>query len=102
MSRLPGENPPDQQNGLLFGDQAATASGPGELDVTFAKFVRQERVNGRTLFEGFDTLRAVTYSTSARFICDLFGSLREIEVIFGSEVSIKGGCPAGRGRGDKG
>jgi hypothetical protein len=79
-----------QLSGGLFGDQPVSAGSPGQLDVTFAKFIRQERAGGRSLFEGFDTLRAVTYSSSAGFIRDLFGSLQQIEVIFGSDVSIKG------------
>jgi len=90
MSRLPLDNSPDQKNGLLFDIEAATPSSPNELDVTFAKFVAHERIHGQTLFEGFSTLRAVTYSSSAAFIRDFFGSLAEIEVIFGSDVSIKG------------
>jgi hypothetical protein len=49
-----------------------------------------KKLRGRSLFQGFDTLRAVTYSSSAGFIRDLFGALGQIEVIFGSDVSIKG------------
>jgi hypothetical protein len=90
MSRSPLDNSSDHKNGLLFDIEAATPSLPNELDVTFAKFVAHERIHGQTLFEGFSTLRAVTYSSSAAFIRDLFGYLTEIEVIFGSDVSIKG------------
>ena len=89
MSRSPLDNSSDHKNGLLFDIEAATPSLPNELDVTFAKFVAHERIHADT-FEGFSTLRAVTYSSSAAFIRDLFGYLTEIEVIFGSDVSIKG------------
>jgi hypothetical protein len=84
------EVPAEKLSGGLFGDRPIGASAPGQLDVTFAKFLRQERVGGRSLFDGFETLRAVTYSSGAGFIRDLFGALNRIEVIFGSDVSIKG------------
>src|SRR5260370_675293 len=58
-------------SGLLFEGRAVTPS-HRELDVTFASFLRQETMTWRELFEGFETLRAVTYSTSASFIRDLF------------------------------
>jgi len=79
-----------EQTSSLFGDQPNSTRSPGQLDVTFAKFLKHEKLGGRSLFEGFKSLRAVTYSSSAGFIRDLFGALREIEVIFGSDVSIKG------------
>ena len=90
MSRSPLGKSPQQKGGLLFAIEPAKRNPPGELDVTFARFVAQERVPGQTLFAGFNTLRAVTYSSSAGFIRDLFGYLAEIEVIFGSDVSVKG------------
>jgi hypothetical protein len=90
VARPSRESSAEQLSGGLFGDQPNSAGSPGQLDVTFAKFIRQERLGGRSLFEGFDSLRAVTYSSSAGFIRDLFGSLQQIEVIFGSDVSIKG------------
>jgi hypothetical protein len=37
-----------------------------DLDVVFAKFLKHGRLDGRSLFEGFETLRAVTYSIIAR------------------------------------
>jgi hypothetical protein len=61
-----------------------------KLDVSFARLVRQEQLSWPELFEGFETLRAITYSSSASFIRDLFSQLREIEVIFGSDVSVPG------------
>jgi hypothetical protein len=76
-------------SGLLFEGRAVTPS-HRELDVTFASFLRQETMTWRQLFEGFETLRAVTYSTSASFIRDLFDCVHDIEVIFGSDVSVKG------------
>ncbi len=90
MARSTRESSAEPVSGSLFDESPIKVSAPRDLDVTFAKFLKHERLDGRSLFEGFETLRAVTYSTSAGFIRDLFGSLREIEVIFGSDVSIKG------------
>src|SRR5215469_1215743 len=60
------------------------------LDVSFARLLKHEQLSWPELFEGFETLRAITYSSSASFIRELFGRLREIQVIFGSDVSITG------------
>jgi hypothetical protein len=90
MARSTRESSAEHISGSLFDASPGNVSAPRDLDVTFAKFLKHDRLDGRSLFEGFETLRAVTYSTSAGFIRDLFASLREIEVIFGSDVSIKG------------
>jgi hypothetical protein len=90
MARSTRESSAQPVSGSLFDESPIKVSAPHDLDVTFAKFLKHERLDGRSLFEGFETLRAVTYSTSAGFIRDLFGALQEIEVIFGSDVSIKG------------
>jgi hypothetical protein len=90
MARSARESSAQPVSGSLFDESPIKVSAPHDLDVTFAKFLKHERLDGRSLFEGFETLRAVTYSTSAGFIRDLFGALQEIEVIFGSDVSIKG------------
>jgi hypothetical protein len=90
MARSTKASSPEEVSGSLFDESPVSVSVPRDLDVTFAKFLKHERLDGRSLFEGFETLRAVTYSSSAGFIRDLFGSLQEIEVIFGSDISIKG------------
>jgi hypothetical protein len=61
-----------------------------KLDVSFVRLTKQDRLPWPELFDGFESLRAITYSSSASFIRDLFGKLREIEVIFGSDVSVTG------------
>jgi hypothetical protein len=64
MARSSTDSAAQQPSRGLFGDQPISGSSPGQLDVTFAKFLKQERLGGRSLFEGFECLRAVTYSSS--------------------------------------
>jgi hypothetical protein len=90
MSRTVGADGREKKSGSLFETRAAPTGASRELDVTFAKFLKHERLRGTGLFAGFETMRAITYSSSAGFIRDLFGELREIEVIFGSDVSVTG------------
>lgn len=90
MSRTADADGRGKESGALFDTGAAPTATLRELDVTFAKFLKHERLRGTDLFAGFETMRAVTYSSSAGFIRDLFGNLREIEVIFGSDVSVTG------------
>src|ERR1700719_5045719 len=90
MSRMADAERREKESGSLFETGATPTSALRDLDVTFAKFLKHERLRGSELFAGFETMRAITYSSSAGFIRDLFGSLREIEVIFGSDVSVTG------------
>lgn len=77
-------------SGTLFERQVTNGVTYNKLDVSFARLTKHERLSWPELFENFETLRAITYSSSASFIRDLFGRLREIEVIFGSDVSVTG------------
>ena len=75
------------QAGELFENRRESSE---PLEVVFAQYKRTERLTWRELFQGFQTLRGITYSSSPAFIADLFDLVPEIEVIFGSPVSIKG------------
>lgn len=82
------ENTPKEgQTAHLF---KTTVKRVNELDVTFAQFKGRRLMTWSELFEGFQTLRAITYSSSAAFIRDLFDLVPSIEVIFGSPVSVRG------------
>src|SRR5215472_11864798 len=74
------------QPGELFENRRES---PELLEVVFSQYKRTERLTWRELFQGFQTLRGITYSSSPAFIADLFDLVPEIEVIFGSPVSIK-------------
>ena len=71
----------------LFGADAARGetAGAGGLDVARLSFERAETLTWRELFEGFDSLRAITYSSGVGFVCELVGMFEDAEVIFGSE-----------------
>lgn len=97
MARISGSAVEDENvesaaaGGLLFDHKNTKGTVYKKLDVSFAEFIKHEQLSWPELFEGFETLRAITYSSSASFIRDLFGQLREIEVIFWL------GCPRSRG-----
>lgn len=55
------------------------------LDVVRMDFVEAETLKWQELFSGFDTLRAITYSSAIGFVYQLAGMFEDVEVIFGSE-----------------
>ncbi len=65
MSRTADAEGRGKESGALFDTGAALTATLRELDVTFAKFLKHERLRGIDLFAGFETMRAVTYSSSA-------------------------------------
>jgi hypothetical protein len=66
MARSIRDSSAEQVSGSLFDESPIKVSASRDLDVTFAKFLKHDRLDGRSLFEGFGTLRAVTYSTQRR------------------------------------
>lgn len=60
--------------------------GPGNtLDVVKLEFAGAERMSWQTLFSGFDTLHAITYSSSINFACCLLDLFADAEIIFGCD-----------------
>lgn len=53
------------------------------IDVVKTEFIEAERMPWEQLFEGFNKLYAVTYSSSVDFICKLADKFSETEIIFG-------------------
>lgn len=53
------------------------------LDVVKMNFEQQETLTWRSLFEGFDELHAITYSSGIQFVCELIKSFSKAEIIFG-------------------
>ncbi|MCL2182794.1 MAG: hypothetical protein FWB85_04920 [Chitinispirillia bacterium] len=77
----------EAENLSLFGD-----SGEGQysmdltntrLDVVRAEFLGAETVSWEELFEGYNTLFAITYSSGIDFICRLLGKFDSAEIVFG-------------------
>lgn len=57
----------------------------GALDVVKLEFAGAERLNWQELFSGFDTLHAITYSSSISFAYRLLAMFDQAEIIFGCD-----------------
>jgi hypothetical protein len=81
------ENRPMETNGdpSLFGQEDEITPANAKLDVVKAEFVETESLSWEELFEGFDRLRAITYSSGIDFICKLLKMFERAEIIFGFE-----------------
>lgn len=55
------------------------------LDVVRMEFVEADTLRWQNLFSGFDTLRAITYSSAIGFVYQLADMFEDVEVIFGCE-----------------
>ena len=55
----------------------------GRLDVVRADFIEAETMSWEELFEGYDALYAITYSSGIDFICKLLKKFDKAEIIFG-------------------
>ena len=66
----------------LFSDQA-TPTGP--LTVFHAELLGSENTGWEELFEGFTTIKAITFSSSLEFLVSLASHFEDMEVVFGSE-----------------
>lgn len=56
-----------------------------ELDIVRAEFLGVRTVSWEELFEGYDSLYAITYSSGIDFICKLLGKFNNAEIIFGCQ-----------------
>ncbi|MDO5149992.1 MAG: phospholipase D family protein, partial [Oscillospiraceae bacterium] len=56
-----------------------------KLDIAKAEFIEGKSLTWKELFSGFDTLKAITYSSGIGFISQLISEFREAEIIFGCE-----------------
>ena len=55
------------------------------LYIVRANFNATENITWQEMFEGYDTLKAITYSSSIDFICKLLPKFNTSEIIFGFE-----------------
>lgn len=60
----------------------------GDLDVVKMAFLAAETLSWKELFSGFDTLHAVTYSSSIGFVYQLLEMFQEAEIVFGCDEVI--------------
>ena len=54
-----------------------------KIDVVRAEFIEAETLSWKELFEGYNNLFAITYSSGIRFICKLLNEFDNAEIIFG-------------------
>lgn len=71
-----------KESGELF-SEAARAAAP--LTVFHAELISHEQTNWRDLFNGFDHLKAITYSSGLEAILQLAEMFSDVEITFGSE-----------------
>jgi len=71
------------ESASLFRDKPASEQ--RNLTVFRATMIGREEVSWRELFAGFETLKAITYSSGLDLILELTGMLQDVEVTFGSE-----------------
>jgi hypothetical protein len=70
---------------MLFDDVSNT------LSVVRAEFITAETLEWEKLFNGFNHLRAITYSSSMDFVCKLLKKFDYAEIIFGFEGVLSSG-----------
>ncbi|MHB1484236.1 MAG: phospholipase D family protein [Saccharofermentanales bacterium] len=56
-----------------------------KIDVVKMDFVEAETMNWSELFEGYDRMYAITYSSGIDFVCELLNKFNYSEIIFGCE-----------------
>ncbi|GMO27681.1 MAG: hypothetical protein Ta2B_08330 [Termitinemataceae bacterium] len=59
------------------------AENDAALDVVHAAFIESDRKSWQELFDGFETLHAITYSSDIDFMAKLVGKFQSAEIIFG-------------------
>lgn len=74
----------------MFDETDTTLSNTGELKIMNLNYVNSEFATWEDLFTGYDTLYAVTYSSSIGFISKLLSKFKDIEIIFGFEKVLNG------------
>lgn len=73
------------ENISFFDTQEFSGETKKKLDVVKVDFDRQETVTWKALFDGFDELHAITYSSGIQFVCKLVEMFSKAEIIFGYE-----------------
>ena len=60
-----------------------------KLSVVKADFIEAQTVNWEDLFEGFDEMYAITYSSNIDFISRMLPKFKYAEIIFGCEAVLE-------------
>lgn len=83
----------DYQQQGMFDDIPEEANVPASprtgIDVVRLRFESAETMSWQELFEGFDSIHAITYSSGIGFVCKLLNMFETAEVIFGCESVLQ-------------
>ena len=66
-------------------DMSASSGSSAKLDVVKLEYLGSESVHWKDLFSGFDSIRAITFSSGVGFVYQLLDMFTDAEVIFGCE-----------------
>jgi len=66
-------------------EQMSLTDTSGKLDIVYVKYVDVKSMTWEDLFDGYDYLHAITYSSGIDFICKLLKKFETAEIIFGSD-----------------
>ena len=68
----------------MFGAQSFVDTS-AKLEVVKASFLNSEKTNWRALFEGYDELYAITFSSGLQFVDKVLDQFKYAEIIYGCE-----------------
>lgn len=66
-------------------DMSASSGSSAKLDVVKLEYLGSESVHWKDLFSGFDSIRAITFSSGVGFVYQLLDMFADAEIIFGCE-----------------
>lgn len=75
------------QSSDLF--ESAGAGSTPRLDVVKLEYLGSESVSWRELFDGFESIKAITFSSGVEFVYRLLEMFADAEIIFGCEAVMK-------------
>lgn len=81
-------NRPDDNNLTLFDMDNQEHSPSGKIDVVKLEYISAESTTWQELFEGYNELHAITFSSGINFVYTLLEMFEKAEVIFGNEAVI--------------
>lgn len=75
----------EEQMSFFSDDNVAPENTGGKIDVAKLEFVEGQSTTWQKLFSGFDTLKAITYSSSVGFVSNLIDLFTDAEILLGCE-----------------
>lgn len=82
----------DDNQQCLFDDLAEIES--NKINIVKSKFISVESTDAKELFEGFDRMWAITFSSGIHFMSNVLKNFSDAEVIFGCRDIINKGTAA--------